>query len=211
MTTALVVCEPWDDANLVLDETEPAPGRSPHGLRFQGNVFFRVGVLFAGASALAIHGAAFITITQNRFEEMCACQVPFACVAFNSEHLKVFELLVCCGCRPRNAIGLSSSFRAPMVMTTNVVIKQNVIRDACMQTDDTGAVVVYAQQADDKHSNLSFVDQSILIERNNISQTVDQNSMDGQSVCTHGIPDMPGHAATCRNHSWAIYCDGVSR
>lgn len=96
-------------------------------------------------------------------------------------------------------------------MTTNVIIKGNVIRDTCMETDDTGAIVVYAQQADDQQSNLSFVDQSILIERNNISRTIDQNSKDGQSVCTHGVPDMPGHMATCRNHSWAIYCDGVSR
>ena len=113
--------------------------------------------------------------------------------------------------RPHAAISLGSSFLAPIVMVTNVVIEGNVIRDTCQQTDDTGAIVVYAQQADNYHSNLSFLDQAILIQRNNVTNTVDQNSMDGQSVCTHGVPDMRGHAGTCRNLSWAVYCDGVSR
>ena len=166
---------------LVNGVQQPAPGRTPHDLRFSGSVFERAGALFAGASAIAITGGSFGTIARNRFTDL-----------------------------PRNAIGLVSSFREPMVLTTNWVIRENVIKDTCRETDDTGAIVIYAQQRDNRHSNASFVDGAILIERNNITQTVDRNSMDGVSVCTHGRADSPGHEATCRNHTWGVYCDGVS-
>jgi hypothetical protein len=73
---------------------QPAPGRTPHQLIFRGNVYQEVGQLFAGASGVDINGAAFGEISRSRFEAM-----------------------------PRNAIGLGSSFREPMVMTTNIVIR----------------------------------------------------------------------------------------
>jgi hypothetical protein len=73
---------------------QPAPGHTPHQLIFRGNVYQEVGQLFAGASGVDINGAAFGEISRSRFEAM-----------------------------PRNAIGLGSSFREPMVMTTNIVIR----------------------------------------------------------------------------------------
>ena len=47
------------------------------------------------------------------------------------------------------------------------------------------------------------------IERNNVTRSIDENSMDGYSICTHGV-DSAGNGANCRNHTWSIYCDGVS-
>ena len=83
-------------------------------------------------------------------------------------------------------------------------IEGNTINDVALETDDTGAVVVYVEQ-NSGHSEC--VPQGILIQHNNISNVVDASSRDGRSVCVHGQSTNPG---SCRNHTWAVYLDGVS-
>lgn len=156
----------------------PAPGDRPYAVSITRCVLHHLGLFRKNVAGVAIKGGSFIGIMDSRFDNL-----------------------------PHQAIGIGASLRRPQFLSSNVQIQGNVISNTNLETDDTGAIVVYIEQISGLRLNQTYVDMSVMIRYNNISNSLDASSKDGKFVCVHGHSPDP---ASCRNHSWSIYLDGAA-
>ena len=157
----------------------PHPGNRPYEITIDRCVFSRLGRYRKKVFGVGLGGCSFVELTSSRFEDL-----------------------------PSAAIGLGTSLRRPQRLTTNVRIEGNLIRHTNTETDDVGAIIGYVQEIARPNTalNATYVDMSVLIKHNNISDVVDAESKGYHEVCVHGHSK---DVRSCRNSSWAIYLDGV--